>query len=254
MPGASGASSAGARRARAACRARARCPRAAGRRAAATSARRGRRRWSNSTPTVQGPPSRIRSMRPRRSASTCAARGRRDMAGAVGGRRHDRPAECREQRCATGCAGTRTRDAVEARPARDRDTPQSGCFGSTSVSGPGQNAAASCSASRIERGRRRRAAARSATCAISGLKAAGPWPRRAARPPRHCWRRRRAHRPSRSGRRPARRRRGSARRRRSRRGIGGKDSALRVRRSRLFRCSQLAFKGAAVIRPPPVGV
>ena len=54
-------------------RARARCRRAQGRRAAAAPARRGRRRWSNSTPIGVGPPSTISSMRPRRSASTCAA-------------------------------------------------------------------------------------------------------------------------------------------------------------------------------------
>ena len=46
---------------------------------------------------------------------------------------------------ATGCAGTRT--ATVSRPARARSaTPQSGCFASTNVSGPGQNAAASFSA------------------------------------------------------------------------------------------------------------
>ena len=52
---------------------RARLPRAAGRPAAAGPARRGRRRCVDSTPTGVGPPSTMRSMRPRRSASTCAA-------------------------------------------------------------------------------------------------------------------------------------------------------------------------------------
>ena len=47
----------------------------------------------DSTPTDAGPPSTIRSMRPSRSSITCCGGGRRDMAGAVGGGRHHRPAE-----------------------------------------------------------------------------------------------------------------------------------------------------------------
>ena len=76
--------------------------------------------------------------------------GRRNVAGAVRRGRHHRPAEGFEQLGATGCAGTRT--ATLSRPASARSaTVQSGCFGSTSVSGPGQNAAASFSAAALKR-------------------------------------------------------------------------------------------------------
>ena len=68
----------------------------------------------DSTPTGVGPPSTIRSMRPRRSASTCCGGGRRDMAGAVGRRRDHRPAERREQIARDRMVGHAHRDAVEA--------------------------------------------------------------------------------------------------------------------------------------------
>ncbi len=95
----------------------------------------------DSTPTGQGPASITMSMRPRRSASTCAALvgetwPERLAEGATTG-----PLKAASKARATGCAGTRT--ATLSRPASARSaTPQSGRFGSTSVSGPGQNAAA----------------------------------------------------------------------------------------------------------------
>ena len=60
------------------------------------------------------------------------------------------PSKAASRARATGCAGTRT--ATLSRPASARSaTPQSGRFGSTSVSGPGQNAAASFSAAASKR-------------------------------------------------------------------------------------------------------
>ncbi len=96
----------------------------------------------DSTPTAQRPASITMSMRPRRSVSTWAALvgetwPERLAEGATTG-----PSNALSKACATGCAGTRT--AMLSSPASARSaTPQSGRFGSTSVSGPGQNAAAS---------------------------------------------------------------------------------------------------------------
>lgn len=73
---------------------------------------------------------------------------------------------------ATGWAGMRI--ATVSSPAvANSATGQSSVFGTTSVSGPGQNASASLNA-RASKRPIRRAAARSATWAISGLKAGRP--------------------------------------------------------------------------------
>ena len=162
----------------------------------------------DSTPTVAGPPSTMKSMRPPRSSITCCGGGRRNMAGAVGGRRHDRPAERgRECASATGCCGTRT--AMLSRPAvASSATGQSARFCRTSVSGPGQNAAASFSAAASNTASRR-AAARSDDMGdqrIERRPALGGVEPRDGR--RRWWRRRRGRRPSRSETRPARPRRG----------------------------------------------
>ncbi len=70
----------------------------------------------DSTPTGVAPPSTMRSMRPPRSAKHMRRRRRRHVAGAVGRRRHHRPAESRKNVLRHGVMpGTRTRDAVEAR-------------------------------------------------------------------------------------------------------------------------------------------
>ena len=109
----------------------------------------------DSTPTGQGPASITMSMRPRRSASTWAALvgetwPERLAEGATTG-----PSKAASKARATGCAGTRT--ATLSSPASARSaTPQSGRFGSTSVSGPGQNAAASFSAAASKRASRAR--------------------------------------------------------------------------------------------------
>ena len=83
-------------------------------------------------------------------------RGRRDMAGAVGRRRHHRPAEgLREWRARPDGSGTRT--AMVSSPAvASSATGQSARLGSTKVSGPGQNAAASRSAAASNRRERPR--------------------------------------------------------------------------------------------------
>ena len=126
----------------------------------------------DSTPTGQGPASNSMSMRPRKSASTWAALvgdtwPERLAEGATTG-----PLNAVSKACATAWAGTRT--ATLSRPASARsDTPLPGRFGSTRVSGPGQNAAASASAAASKRARLR-AASTSATWAISGLKLGRP--------------------------------------------------------------------------------
>ena len=99
----------------------------------------------DSTPTGVAPPSMIRSMRPRRSASTCwAVVGETCPERLAEGATTGRPKAMRMSR-ATGWSGTRT--AMLSRPAVARSaTAQVGAFGSTSVSGPGQSAAASRSA------------------------------------------------------------------------------------------------------------
>ena len=99
-------------------------------------------------------------------------RGRRDVAGAVGRRRHDRLAERGEDLFAPPVVGHAHRDAVEARRRQLGDR-ASAALASTSVSGPGQNASASRAASALKRASAR-AAARSTTWAISGLNAGRP--------------------------------------------------------------------------------
>ncbi len=105
----------------------------------------------DSTPTSTGPPSTIRSIRPARSLCTCAA--------VVGETCPDRLAEgattgppnARRMSRATAWAGTRI--ATVSSPAVARSaTGQSFVFGSTSVSGPGQNACASARRLRVEAG------------------------------------------------------------------------------------------------------
>ena len=94
-------------------------------------------------------------MRPRRSASTCAARvgetwPERLAEGATIG-----PPNAASSAAPAGCAGTRS--ATLSRPASASSaTGQSGRLGSTSVRGPGQNAAASRSASALKRPSRAR--------------------------------------------------------------------------------------------------
>ena len=126
------------------------------RRAAAAAGRSRQATMVDSTPTGVGPPSTMRSMRPPRSSSTCARGGRRDVAGAVGGWRHHRPAEPRAGgRAPPDAAGTRT--AMLSSPAvASSATGQPARFFSTSVSGPGQNAAASFSAAASNTARRSR--------------------------------------------------------------------------------------------------
>ena len=121
MPGASGASSSPGEPAGASASGRpsARSIAARGSRpAAAASARRGRRRSSNSTPTGVGPPSMMRSMRPREIGLHVRGRGRRHMAGAVGRRRDHRLAERRED-----VAGDRRGRERAPRWCRDRRSP-----------------------------------------------------------------------------------------------------------------------------------
>ena len=93
----------------------------------------------DSTPTATGPPSTIRSIRPARSPCTWAA--------VVGDTWPDRladgattgPPKARRMASAAGWAGTRI--ATVSSPAVARSaTAQSADLGSTSVSGPGQNA------------------------------------------------------------------------------------------------------------------
>ena len=121
----------------------------------------------DSTPTSVGPPSRIISTRLPRSSATCDA--------SVGLTRPERLAEgaaiglpkAASNLCATGWAGARI--ATESSPARaSAATGQVASAGTTSVSGPGQNAFASTSASPTISASFS-AAARSATWAMRGL-------------------------------------------------------------------------------------
>ena len=109
----------------------------------------------DSTPIGAGPPSTMRSMRPRRSASTCCAVvGETWPERLAEGATIGRPNAASISR-ATGWLGTRT--AMVSRPAvASSATGQSARFGNTSVSGPGQNAAASRSAVGVEAGERMR--------------------------------------------------------------------------------------------------
>ena len=126
----------------------------------------------DSTPTGVAPPSTMRSMRPPRSASTWSAVvgdtwPERLADGATTGL----PKAARISR-ATVWSGTRT--AMVSRPAvASSATGQLAALGRTSVSGPGQNAAASRVASASKRASAC-AACRSATWAMSGLKAGRP--------------------------------------------------------------------------------
>ena len=185
-------------------RARARCLRAAGRRGAAASAPRSIRRWwIRRRPR---PRRRRRSGRfgPARSLCTCAA--------VVGETWPDRladgattgPPNARRMPRATGWAGIRI--ATVSSPAVARSaTAQSAVFGSTSVSGPGQNASASAVACGVETGDFPRGVevADMGDQRIEGGPALGliePGNRG-----RRWRRRRRGHKRSRSGTRPARR-------------------------------------------------
>ena len=126
----------------------------------------------DSTPTGAGPPSTMKSMRPPRSSITCwAVVGETWPERLAEGATTGRPSRLRMP-SATGCCGTRT--AMLSRPAvASSATGQPARFFSTSVSGPGQNAAASFSAAASNTARRL-AAARSNTCAISGLNEGRP--------------------------------------------------------------------------------
>ncbi|MGY4486077.1 hypothetical protein ACVWWR_005268 [Bradyrhizobium sp. LM3.2] len=126
----------------------------------------------DSTPTVTGPPSTIRSIRPARSLSTWAASVGETWPERLADGATTAPPKARRIACATGWAGMRI--ATVSRPAVARSaTGQFSVFGTTSVSGPGQNASARPRAQASNRPILR-AAARSATCAISGLKAGRP--------------------------------------------------------------------------------
>ena len=74
---------------------------------------------------------------------------RRHMAGAVGRGRDDRTPECVEQCVRDRMRGHAHRDGVEPGERKIGDA-ATGCFASTSVSGPGQNAAASFSAAAVK--------------------------------------------------------------------------------------------------------
>ena len=184
-------------------RARARSPRAAGRRAAAASAASKQPTMVDSTPTATGPPSTIRSIRPARSLCTWAAVvgetwPERLAEGATTG-----PPKARRMSRATGCAGIRI--ATVSRPAVARSaTAQCSVFGSTSVSGPGQNASASARRGGVEAGDLPRGGdiADMGDQRVEGGPALGLV--EAGDRGRHWWRRRRARRRSRSGTRPAR--------------------------------------------------
>ena len=94
----------------------------------------------DSSPTGAGPPSTISSMRPRRSASTCAAVvgetwPERLADGATTG-----PPNAARMARATGWSGTRTPMVSRPAVASCGDRTIRDAFGSTSVSGPGQNA------------------------------------------------------------------------------------------------------------------
>ena len=182
------------------CRSALRWPPAARRRGAAGEAVPPRQATMvDSTPTWVAPPSSTASMRPSRSPSTWSAsvgltRPERLAEGAATGR----PACCRSA-WARGWAGTRR--PTLSRPARARsEIVQVGATGTTRVSGPGQNASASC-----------RAVSSNRPCDASGFEAVEMGDQRvearallggidAARPPPHRSHRRRGRRPSRSGR------------------------------------------------------
>ena len=112
----------------------------------------------DSTPTRVGPPSMMRSMRPPRSASTCCA--------VVGETWPERFAEGATTGLAEGAQAARAPPDDRARaprwcrapPSQARRPGNQASCGSTSVSGPGQNASASRAAAASKRARRRAAA------------------------------------------------------------------------------------------------
>ena len=112
-------------------------------------------------------------MRPRRSASTCAA-----LVGETWPERLAEGATTGPPKAAQDVARDRMRghahgDSVEPGEWRDRPPRNRAALRSTSVSGPGQNAAASFSAAALKTAEPR-AASISATCAIRGLNAGRP--------------------------------------------------------------------------------
>ena len=138
------------------------------------------------------PPSTIRSLRPSRSASTCCAVVGENMQEELanvpppGGRKPRVPRE-------TGGCGTRTAMVSNPDGQQASATGQSASFGSTKVSGPSQNAAASRFAV-IEAPECPRCQRTSATWAISVVKEGSPLGVvRGARPLRHWWRPHPAH-------------------------------------------------------------
>ena len=129
----------------------------------------------DSTPTVQAPPSSTAAIRPSRppsGSSTSAARvGLMRPEALAEGIASGTPAACITAR-ASGWAGTLS--PTLSSPAVTREAiPASGRSATTSVSGPGQNAAASRAAS-PSMTQMPAAAAASGRCTISGLKAGRP--------------------------------------------------------------------------------
>jgi len=126
----------------------------------------------DSTPDWQGPSSRIIAILSPRSASTCVAN--------VGLMRPDKLADgaamgqpTSESRALT-FSGAGTRSAIVSRPAvTKREIADGARNGTTTVSGPGQNCFASCSAV-SEKAPIDCAASNVGTCAMSGLKEGRP--------------------------------------------------------------------------------
>ena len=106
----------------------------------------------DSIPTGVAPPSSTASMRPSRSARTWCGVGRADPAGTVRRRRRHRPADARPG--APGRADGRepARPRCRAPRGRGRRRGRPAQRGTTSVSGPGQNAAASSARTVVEHG------------------------------------------------------------------------------------------------------
>ncbi|MET3824332.1 hypothetical protein ABIC16_000025 [Sphingomonas sp. PvP055] len=126
----------------------------------------------DSTPAAVAPSSTTSAIRPPSDATTCAARvGLIAPLALAEGAASGTPAAAISARIAR-CAGTRI--AIVSNPAVTSDAiPASGRSGSTKVSGPGQNAAASARAVASNTAIRS-AAARSSTWTISGLKLGRP--------------------------------------------------------------------------------
>ena len=126
----------------------------------------------DSNPASVAPSSRINGTFPPRLLATCAAVvGEIPPLALAEGAAKGRP-DAAINPCIARCRGTRT--AIVANPAVTSEAiPESPLTGSTNVNGPGQNAAASARASASNTAIRS-AAARSATCTISGLKLGRP--------------------------------------------------------------------------------